>query len=79
MRVHQQRAAWRFIAAARFHSNETVLDKIDASNAVFTANAIQRFEQLDAGKLLPFTDTGTPFSKPIVTSVGLSGASWDSS
>ena len=40
------------------------------------ADAVQRFEQLRRRSCArPFTDTGMPFSNPMVTSPGLSGAS----
>ena len=73
-RSHQDRAAGRLIAAARLHADEAVLHQIDASHAVFAADALSSSSNLDAAQLLlPVDETGTPCSKPMVTSAGLVG------
>src|SRR5260370_26671466 len=41
----QQRASWRFVAAARLDADEAVLDQVDASNRVAPADFVQQFDQ----------------------------------
>src|ERR1051325_11056225 len=42
MREMENCAAWGFVNAATFHSNKTVLDDIDATDAVLSAELVQR-------------------------------------
>ncbi len=52
MRGDQQRAAGRFIRAARLDSDQTVFDQIDSPDAVRRGNFVQLIEQRDSGPLL---------------------------
>ena len=45
VRLNQQRAARRFIGAARFHANQPILHQIDASDAVLAANPVEGLQQ----------------------------------
>ena len=49
---HQDSAARRFVAAARFHADKAILDKVNAADAMFAADYIQLFEQRNAAELL---------------------------
>ena len=75
MRRHDQRAARRLVAAARLHADEAVLHQVDAADGVLAADLVERFEQISTPRHAPgrSTETGTPFSKPMVTSRRLVG------
>src|SRR5262245_6947324 len=51
-RGEQQRPARSLIDAARFHSDQTVFDQIDAATAVATADLVQCFDQRDGVETL---------------------------
>jgi hypothetical protein len=63
MREHDQRAARRLVAAARLHAHEAVLHQVDAADAVLGADPFSSSSSSTAFIRLPFTETGTPFSK----------------
>ena len=48
----QDRAAGRFIHAARFHADEAVLDQVDAADAVLAAELVKRAQHIGGGELL---------------------------
>ena len=51
MRGDQQRAARRFVRAARFHPDQAIFDQVDASHAVRRRDFIQLFDQRHRGTL----------------------------
>ena len=76
VRVQQDGAAGRLVDAARLHADEAVLDQVEAADAVVAAEVVERRQQRRPGdSFLPSRQTASPFSKPIVMSVALSGAS----
>ncbi len=61
MRGHDQRAAGRFIAAARLHADEAVLHQVDAADAVLAADPVQLLRAVRTPFIdLPLTETGAP-------------------
>ena len=44
MRLHEDRAAGRLVHAARFHTDETILNEIDAADAMFAAEFVERLQ-----------------------------------
>ena len=74
VRGDQQRAAGRFVRAARLDAHQAIFDQLHAAHAVRRRDFIQLFDQRDrAERFLPFTETGVPASNPISTVVGLIG------
>ena len=72
----QNGAAGRLVHAARLHADEAVLDEIDAADAVVAAEVVQRLQQRRrATASCRRGETASPFSKPILMVVTLSGAS----
>src|SRR5947207_527250 len=51
MREMQNRAAGSLINTAPFHSNETILDNVNAADAMFTAELVQRLHHAERRKL----------------------------
>ena len=50
MREMQDRAARRFVNAAAFHSNESILDDVDPADPVFAAEFVQRLHDAERRK-----------------------------
>ena len=75
MRREQDRAARRLVHAARLHADKAVLDEVDAADAVGLAERVQFVSSAAGESFLPSMLTASPLSKPMRTSVGLSGAS----
>src|SRR5437660_5139167 len=60
MRRHDQSAAGSLIAAARFHTDKTVLYQIDTADSIRSANIVQRFEQVEARVVTASIDRDGP-------------------
>ena len=54
----------RFVDFAGLDADDAVLDYVDASDRVFAADLVQRFDEFDAAGARPSSETGMPRSKP---------------
>ena len=65
----------RLVTAARLHADETVLDEVDAADAVLGADRVERFEQLEGFHLLAVDGDRHAAFEPDGDFAGLVGAS----
>src|SRR5213593_4333704 len=70
--VHD-RAAGCLVHAPRLHSDEPVLDEVDAPDSVLAAQPVEPGEERDGSSRSPSTVTGSPRSKSISTGTAASG------
>ena len=61
--VPQDRAAGRFVNAARLHANKTILDKIDAADAVVTPQVVELCKKRCGRQLFAVERNGITFFK----------------
>jgi hypothetical protein len=80
MRLQQDRAAGRFIDAARLHADEAILDKVEPANAIVAAKIVERRKQGGAGEFLAVerdSVTRQPVACPRGSDTGYAGTPRD--
>ena len=70
----QDGAAGGLVDAAALHADEAVLDEVEAADAVVRPSSLSLASSAAGASLSPSMATGSPFSKSMVMTVGLSGA-----